>query len=342
MTKSPLVSVITLTYNQEGFLPQCVDSVLAQTFPSWEQVIVDDESTDGTPEVLARYTDPRLRVIRQPHEGAERLPQTYQKALAMCRGSFIGFVDGDDYWSHDQLATLLPAFDDPDVVLAFGPTRLFGNLSPGDPPTIPTPDFYSRFPRGALFNTPMGAATRAMLDPHALTFPYPVSVLIRRSALDRIGGLVTYPGLPVMDYPTLLHLTLEGRFHYVDQTMGFWRVHGRSTTNRRLDTILAGVYSFIQQFRRTQAARLNLTAAEWQDLDRMWDEFHIGRGRMALENHLWKEARSQFLRPARKGSSRELRAVALAGITASFLRRDLSSSLEWIFRRRVSRLLGRS
>ena len=47
MTETPLVSVITLTYNQEAFLPQCVDSVLAQTFRSWEQVIIDDESTDG-------------------------------------------------------------------------------------------------------------------------------------------------------------------------------------------------------------------------------------------------------------------------------------------------------
>jgi len=341
VSDEPLVSVITLTYNQESFLPQCVGSVLAQTFTSWEQVIIDDESTDGTTEVLARYADPRIRVIRQPHEGAERLPQTYQKAVAMCRGRFIGFVDGDDYWSHDQLATLVPAFEDPDVVLAFGLTRVFGDVSPDFPPTIPAPDFHKRFPRGALFNTPMGAATRAMLSPHALTFSFLVSALIRRSALDRLGGLVTYPGLPVMDYPTLLHLTLEGRFHYVDQPMGFWRVHGRSTTSRRWDTILAGVYSFIQEFRRVQAARLDLTAAEWHEVDRAWDELHMWRGRLALQNQLWKQARSQFLRPARYGSSRELRAEALAGITASFLRRDLSSKLEWIFKRRVSKWLGR-
>jgi hypothetical protein len=341
VSDAPLVSVITLTYNQEAFLPQCVESILAQTCTSWEQVIVDDESTDGTAEVLARYADPRLRVIRQPHQGAERVPQTYQKALAMCRGRFIGFADGDDYYSHDQLATLLPAFDDPDVVLSFGPTRLFGDLSPDNPPTIPNPDFYTRFPRGALFNTPRGAATRAMLDPNALTFPFPVSVLIRRSALDRLGGLVIYPGLPIVDYTTFLHLTLEGRFHYVDKPMGFWRVHGSSISNRRRDVVLAGVYSFIQEFRRLQAARLNLTTAQWHEVDRAWDEFHISRGRVALENQLWKDARTQFLRPARHGSSRELRAVALAGITASFLRRDLSNNLEWIFKRRVAPLLAR-
>jgi uncharacterized protein HemY len=124
--------------------------------------------------------------------------------------------------------------------------------------------------------------------------------------------------------------------------MGFWRVHGHSTTSRRRDTILAGVYSFIQEFRRGQAARLTLTAAEWLELDRTWDEFHIWRGRLALRNQLWKDARSQFLRPARNGSTREIRAVALAGIAASFLRRDLSSKLEWIFKRRVSRWLGKS
>src|SRR5205807_2129138 len=85
-SQAPLVSVITLTYNQEAFLPECIESVLAQTMPSWEQVIIDDESPDGTPRVLAGYSDPRIRVIRQEHQGVERLPQTYQKALSMCRG----------------------------------------------------------------------------------------------------------------------------------------------------------------------------------------------------------------------------------------------------------------
>jgi len=342
MTDVPVVSIITLTYNHAALLPQCIESVLAQSFPSWEQIVIDDESIDDTMEVLARYSDPRLRVIRQKHQGAEQLPQTYQKALAKCRGRFIGFLDGDDYWSSEHLATLLPAFDDPHVVLSFGSSQLFGDLSAEHPERLPTPDFYRRFPRGALFNTPVGATTRVVLDPMALTFLHFVSVLIRRSALDRIGGLVTHPGLRVMDYPTLLCLTLEGRFHHVDRIVGYWRVHGRSVFRSHREDIYFAMSRFIRHFRRTHAARLDLSPAEWRELDRRWDEHHIRAGKLALGDKRWKDARAHFLRLARKGAGRELRAIALAGLAVSLVHRELSSRLEWIFKKRVSRLLGRT
>jgi glycosyltransferase involved in cell wall biosynthesis len=93
----PLVSVITPTYNHERYIAACVESVFGQTYPYWEQVIVDDGSEDGTLEVLSRYRDDRLRVVRLPHRGLAHLGETYNVALAHARGDLIAILEGDDF-----------------------------------------------------------------------------------------------------------------------------------------------------------------------------------------------------------------------------------------------------
>ena len=56
-------------YNAEAFVAEAIESVLAQTYPHWELIIVDDGSTDASPEVLKRYADPRILMIRQENKG---------------------------------------------------------------------------------------------------------------------------------------------------------------------------------------------------------------------------------------------------------------------------------
>jgi len=69
MDARPLVSIITPTYNHQEFIAECIDSVLAQTYFEWEQIIIDDGSTDGTPRIISRYVDKRIKYIRQENQG---------------------------------------------------------------------------------------------------------------------------------------------------------------------------------------------------------------------------------------------------------------------------------
>jgi glycosyltransferase involved in cell wall biosynthesis len=93
------ISVIIPTYNYDRFLREAIDSVLAQTYPAQEIIVVDDGSTDDTPRILAEYGD-RIRVIRQDNLGVSAARNT---GIAAARGEWVAFLDSDDVWRPRKL-----------------------------------------------------------------------------------------------------------------------------------------------------------------------------------------------------------------------------------------------
>lgn len=97
---SPQVSVIIPTYNRAWILPEAVDSVLAQDYPAFELIVVDDGSSDDTVDVLAAYRD-RLTLIRRQNRGVSAARNTGIRAAS---GPLIAFLDSDDFWLPGKLA----------------------------------------------------------------------------------------------------------------------------------------------------------------------------------------------------------------------------------------------
>src|SRR5918993_1194548 len=87
----PLVSVIIPCYNQAHFLPEAIDSVLNQTYPNYEIIVIDDGSTDDATGVARRYDN--VRCIRQDNQG---LPASRNIGFQESRGSYLLFLDSDD------------------------------------------------------------------------------------------------------------------------------------------------------------------------------------------------------------------------------------------------------
>src|SRR4051812_46970983 len=87
MTMAPLVTIVSPVYNQERHVAGCIESALAQTYPHWEQIVVDDGSTDRTREIVTRYRDQRIRLLALPHRGLDALGASYNAALAAGTGS---------------------------------------------------------------------------------------------------------------------------------------------------------------------------------------------------------------------------------------------------------------
>jgi Glycosyl transferase family 2 len=117
MSATPRISVIVCAYNYERFLPEALDSVLAQDHPSFEVIVVDDGSTDGTPAVVAGYGD-ALRSIRRENGGLNAATST---GIEAARGEYLTFIDADDAWPRDRLTNLGAVLDArPEAGLAWG------------------------------------------------------------------------------------------------------------------------------------------------------------------------------------------------------------------------------
>ena len=100
---NPLVSIITPVHNAQKFLPSCLESVAAQTYPNWEHILVDDCSDDASWELLKRYAegDKRIKIVKlQVNSGAGIARNT---AIEKAVGQYIAFLDSDDRWYPEKL-----------------------------------------------------------------------------------------------------------------------------------------------------------------------------------------------------------------------------------------------
>src|SRR6478735_9297243 len=99
-TQNPLVSVVVITYNTAEYVAHAIDSVLQQTWKNPELIVVDDGSTDETPQVVGRFADHRLKYVRQQNQGPNAARNT---GIRQSRGEFVAFLDADDWWLPDKI-----------------------------------------------------------------------------------------------------------------------------------------------------------------------------------------------------------------------------------------------
>lgn len=105
----PVVSVVMAAYNGAAWLPDTLNSLAAQTLTDWEAVVVDDGSTDGTRDLLARWPDPRVRLVALPSNGGP--VRARNAGVALARGRYIAGLDQDDLCRPERLARQAACLD---------------------------------------------------------------------------------------------------------------------------------------------------------------------------------------------------------------------------------------
>ena len=171
MAASPVVSVIVPVYNNERHAAAALRSVLAQTFHVWELLVVDDGSTDRTPDVLAQFAgEPRVTLMRQANAG----PAAARNAgIRRARGEFVAFLDGDDEWLPAYLATLLALAERQPTAAVY---YCSAQCMDGDGRDLPQVAAARRVAPGDMYVTLLRA-----------NFLVPSAVLARRAALEEAG-----------------------------------------------------------------------------------------------------------------------------------------------------------
>lgn len=94
--ETPLISIVMVNYNQEDYLKESIDSVIAQTYQNWELIIVDDGSTDASVEIIKSYEDSRIRPIFLKKN--RHICYATNLGLSHICGEYVARLDSDDVW----------------------------------------------------------------------------------------------------------------------------------------------------------------------------------------------------------------------------------------------------
>ncbi len=212
--RSPLISFIVPCYNYARYLPDCLHSILTQEGDfDFEIIVIDDASTDETPEVIRSFTDPRIRVITHTvnmgHVG------TINEGLREARGAFIARIDPDDRYRPGYLSTVMEKFNAfPDVGMVYGDVAL---MNEHGEITVERSDSHHD---GRDFK---GNELTALMEKNFICAP---SVMARRDAW--LNALPVPEGLAFNDWYFTLSMAREYDFYYVNRVLADYRVHGEN------------------------------------------------------------------------------------------------------------------
>jgi glycosyltransferase involved in cell wall biosynthesis len=213
--EGPTISVVVPAYNEERYIAEALDAVLAQTDPPLEVIVVDDGSTDGTVEVARSYSD-RISLIQQENRGC---PGAFDTGIREAAGDFVALCPADDIWEPRKLEWQRAALaENPRIDVAFGGAERFG-LARG-PHVRPQRD-------GLLDPVWFG---RAMYSENLIPDP---SAVIRRSLYLDLGG---YEPLVGEDYEFWMRaLAADANFFFDPRLVVRLREHGGNLSYRALD-----------------------------------------------------------------------------------------------------------
>lgn len=256
----PKVSVVIPAYNALAFLPQAVESVLAQTFSNFEVIAVNDGSSDQTGRWLSKLTDPRVRYISQANLGQSSARNT---GIANTSGEYIAFLDADDLWAPDKLERQVAYLDaNPDIGLVHSSVELIDQ-------------------DGKRLDKSIVAHGRGDLWRELIAYnPYYLILcgstpMIRRVCFETVG--VFDPTLQTHeDWEMWLRIARQYPFAALHEPLVFYRQHDASVSRKygimisSANTIIEKVYATVpphdQHLKGRAHARVSLFAA-WRAFD---------------------------------------------------------------------------
>lgn len=216
--QEPLITVGIPSYNHADFLAEALGSVTKQTYSNLEIIIVENSSTDDTDEVLSRFKDPRISVIKINNGGSIALSRNI--VLNESNGDWIAYLDSDDWWTLDKLHECAKEFQD-------GVNLIYHDLIVVNEKKVNSQrnNLGSRKLKKPVFKD-------LMINGNTIATS---SVVVRKSILSEVNGMNESKDLfGIEDFNTWLKISriTEG-FKFINQNLGFYRVHSLNISNAK-------------------------------------------------------------------------------------------------------------
>jgi glycosyltransferase involved in cell wall biosynthesis len=298
VTAAPRVSILLPTYNRARFLPAAIAAITGQTFADWELIVVDDGSTDGTGDVVARLTarvPQRVLYRRQANAGAYAARNA---ALDLAQAPLVAFYDSDDLWLPHHLDACVSALKTaPDVDWVYGACRIV-ELRTG---RVSDPDTFRVQGRPRPFHalrTRTVGSLRVIADDRAVARALRDGLMcglqnsvIRRSVFEKVRFHTAFRNEAEDQLFVVRAIKAGCRLGYLDDVHVQYQVHegnsSASSTGQNVDQQLAIYRAMVRGFREL-AGEVEWTPRERRELARrlLRDDFwHIGYA------VLWKAGR---------------------------------------------------
>jgi len=242
MDPLPLVSCVIPSYNRPGYVRTAIESALTQTYSPMEVIVVDDGSTDETPDVAESFGE-RVKVIRQANGGSAAARNT---GIAAASGEFVAWLDSDDAWLPEKIAIQVAAARDyPEAGIVYTHCQAIDGNDQPPPPKEPIKAPPARLREDIL----------AMMVVESEVMPS--SCLVRRTALDSVGWF-NKDFINAEDWEFHFRMARQFGFVEVPAPLTRYRVHAASKTADRWPHAIGAL-----QLRKViEEARVALTAAQ--------------------------------------------------------------------------------
>jgi glycosyltransferase len=239
------ISVITAVFNKRDTIAEALDSVLAQSHPDVELVVIDGGSTDGTLEVLQSYGGRIAVLVSEPDHG---IYDALNKGLGLATGEVVGFLHSDDVFvDADSLARIASGFYGPEIDAVYGDLVYVRRDNPQQ---------VVRYWKAGMFT--LSRLRQGWMPPHPAFY-------VRRSVYERLGGFDTSYRIAA-DYDCMLRFLSRGiKVVYVPQVLVKMRLGGAS--NRSFKNILR---KSREDYRALKANRVGgLPALVWKNFSKL-------------------------------------------------------------------------
>ncbi len=208
-----LVSIIMPAYNSERFIAESIESVLAQTYPHWELIVIDDGSNDSTASIIKEYSknDSRIKYYYQENQKQGR---ARNNGISKSNGDWIAFLDHDDLWAPEKLAKQVEFINNNNVDLVFSDGYIFNS---SDKNTDQAFQIKTGFYKG-------NDALKLFLQCNRIPM---LSVLVSKNAIDACGGFEEHPDIQnADDYLLWLRMLAKGfSFYGMPDKLVYYRLH---------------------------------------------------------------------------------------------------------------------
>ncbi|MCH7813219.1 MAG: glycosyltransferase [Planctomycetes bacterium] len=271
-TARPSVSVVMPCYNHAAYVGQAIESILSQTRPADEVLVIDDGSTDGSTDIIARYA-PAVRLIRQANAGGAA---ARNRALGEVRGEIIANLDSDDFWQPRYLERNVAALVDGNAALAYCPCIVYDQQGRDT----------GRRDGSAIGDDAVADLLTGNRICHSAT-------VVRTEALRQVGGYGRQfwggGGPGAEDYHLWLRLAARWPIAYQSEALGCYRLHARQLTADRnaMFRVMLDVKLDFLDTHRDVARRLGRRFVRRVTRDWFWnaclDEYGRGNYRTAAD-----------------------------------------------------------